>query len=245
VVLFVPITAGAGDAGETVKAASRLNLAVLLVGMTGGFGSAFTMLFAPGLTDYTLLAPFVGFLALTAAAFFIDRLVAGRRWWRVAAWTAVLVIAVVDHGVAIEPVMTNRADVAEEAQGIRDVMVALEQRLSAGSLVAQLPIQVEPHQQAKMHAFDQLKPYVLSRTLRWTFPATTAESQKWLEDLAAVEASDLIPRLRRDGVSAIVIDRLAYPDAGAALLGTIQKSLSTAEPVMPHNRYVALDIRQR
>ena len=245
VVLFIPSAAGPGDAGESLRAASRLNLAVLLVGMTGGFGSVFTALFAPQLTNYALLTPFVAFLALISISLFIDRLGTSLRWWRTGIWALVLVIGLTDHVVAIKPVMAARADVADESQGIRDVIVALEQRLPHGSLVAQVPVQAEPLQQGKMHAFDQLKPYVLSRTLRWTFPATTPEAQKWLEDMISVDPADLIARLRQDGVSAIVIDRLAYRDGGAALLATLAKSLSTTEPVMPHNRYVALDIRDR
>jgi hypothetical protein len=245
IVLFVPIAAAPDEEGEALKAASRLNLAVLLVGMTGALGSVFTAVLAPRLTNYTLLTPFVAFLAVMSVAIFIDRFLYGRPWWRVGIWVALFVFAAVDHGVAIEPVMATRADVAAESQGIRDVIVAFEQRLPAGALVAQLPVQAEPNQQHKMHAFDQLKPYVLSRTLRWTFPATTPERQKWLDDLAAVKPEDLVARLRQDGVSAVLIDRLAYPDDGAALLTEVGKSLSTTEPVMPHNRYVALDIRQR
>lgn len=245
VVLFIPVAAGPGDEGDTLKAASRLNLAVLVVGMTGGLGSVVTAVLVPQLTNYTLLTPFVAFLALLSLCIFVDRFTGGRPWWRIGAWMAVLVIAVFDHAVAIEPVMATRTIVAEESQGIRDVMVALEQRLPAGSLVAQLPIQAEPVQQNKMHAFDQLKPYVLSRSLRWTFPATSPTGQKWLDELATVAPGDVIARLRRDGVSAVVIDRLAYPDDAAGLLAEIEKSLPTVEPVMPHDRYVALDIRER
>ena len=246
IVLFVPSAGGTGESGESLRAASRLTLLVLLIATTGGFSAVISMLLAPTFTNYSMMVPFLAFFSLTAVTIWIDRLlIAHRQWVRVVAWTAILAFALCDHGAALDRVIVNRTDVASEAQSVRDLVFALEKTLPAGSRVVQLPIQPEPKQQLKMHAFDHLKPYVMSRTLSWSFPPTTVDQQRWLNERADLEPLALLDRLREDGVSAVVIDRLAYPNDAGELVAAIQNSLSTAEPDVTHNRYVAFDIRKR
>ena len=64
VVLFVPALAGAGTAGESARAASRLTLAMLIVAMTGGLSGVFGLLVTSILRDYSLFTAFLMFYAL-------------------------------------------------------------------------------------------------------------------------------------------------------------------------------------
>jgi hypothetical protein len=244
VIVFAPRLAGRDERGESLQGLSRLTLAALLIGMTAGLGAVFTLLVAPAFTDYTGLAAFIAFFAIAGFALIVDRLLGRRPLWCIATWTTVLVLGLCDHAVAIAPVLDRRGTAADNSQGIRDLVVVLERELPAGARVAQLPIQTSLQQQLHMHGFDPLKPFVMSRTLRWTYPPVTADDRRWLEEVSTLAPDHLVDRLRQDGISAVLIDKFAYPADAEGLLSVLQKSLSTTEPLVTHNRYVALDLRQ-
>ena len=95
-----------------------------------------------------------------------------------------------------------------------------------------------------MRPYDHFKPFVVSRTLRWSDPPVTAEQRRWQTEAAAVDPRDLPAFLKHQGFAAIVVDRFGFDDDGTAVLAALQTVPSAARPVALNTRYVALDIRE-
>jgi len=96
----------------------------------------------------------------------------------------------------------------------------------------------------KMRTYDNFKPWLFSRTLRWSSPDAYGEQAWWLADVTSVPASDMTAHFRREGFSAIVIDRNGFRDGGTAILDALQAGPQPARIMKQDARYVALDIRQ-
>ncbi len=246
-ILLVPTAAGTGDAGETVRGASRLTLAAIVLGTVGGLGTVFSLLVSPIIRDYTFITPFLAFFSLAALAFGIDRATRGARpWLRGAVWAGLLIIGVADQSVALKPLNDARPAIADEFRALRQFAGALEGVVPQGSMVFQLPLLPPPGhgRLERMGAYDHFKLFVASHRLRWSYPPVSAEQIRIQREAAAVDPRDLPSYLRRQGFSVIVVDRFGYHDDGTAVLAALQVVPSAARPVALDTRYVALDIRE-
>jgi phosphoglycerol transferase len=247
VVFFVPSVAGHGDAAETTRAASRLTVAGILFATVAGFASLVSLLISPAVNDLSGMTPFLMFFALTGLALAVDRITDGpaRRRWRGVAWTSVLVLGLLDQSVATIPVRGDRMRIHDEVKQLRAFVSGLEDALPAGAMVLQVPVRPETDVRGttRMRTFDNFKPWLISRTLRWSSPDGFGEHAGWLADVTGVPATDMPAHFRREGFSAIVVDRNGFRDGGAAVLDALQAGPQPARPVKQDARYVALDIR--
>jgi len=249
VVFFVPSGSGRGDAGATTRAASRLLVAGLLFGTLGGFGTIFSLLISSALDDFSGMTPFLAFFALAGLALAVDRVTETPPWhrWRGAAWTAVLVIGLLDQSVATIPLRATRLPIHAEVTQLRAFVDNLEGALRPGAIVLQLPPRAEMNVPVvrRMGIYDSFKPWLFSRSLRWSAPDGYGEHAGWQTAAMTLAAADMPAHFRREGFSAIVIDRHGFRDDGTAILGALQAGPQPAKLMMQDARYVALDIRDK
>jgi hypothetical protein len=244
--LFVPRFSQALRARDTLLAASRLTLAAVLLGTVGGFGSLFSLLVSPDIRAYNRISPFITFFSLTAVALLLDAMVTSRSR-RVAAALAIAVVGLADQRAAVVNLNAVHKDIAAEVTSLRTLVRSLESRLPADAMVFELPVRPYPTDDGveRMQPYDQLRPYLVSRTLRWSYPALSNQQARWHQAAALLTPQRLVPELASQGFAAILIDRYGYADNGAETLASLEDQPSDRPEVMGETpRYVAVDIRR-
>jgi phosphoglycerol transferase len=242
---MVPSIAGPDRAGETMRAASRFTFAALLLSTLGGFGSLINLLVVPDIQAYTRITPFIAFFALAAVALWTSRAMTGRRWIGGAVVAAIVAVGLLDQLVAVRPLNANRTAADLDFSRLRGFVAHLEQQLPAGAMVFQLPVRPFPLKVGiwRMGSYDHFAPYLVSRTLRWSYPALSETQVRWQDTALGLDPQKLPAYLAREGFAAILVDRYGYEDSGDALIAALQSAPGQA-PVAGHtDRYLALDVR--
>lgn len=242
--LLIPAAAGPPPHGETVRAASGLTLAAFLVATIGGLGTVVSLLIEPTILVFSRITPFLIFFSLAAVGVWVERASAGRRRGRLV-WVALAIFALLDQMVAIRPLHRGVAKTRIEYRQLQGMVETLERELPSGARVYQLPDRTDHLQRrvVRMQPNDDLKPSLVSRHLRWRYPARTAAETRDDKLRDALEPDALPERLAQDGFSAIVVDRLGYDDNGEAVLAALHATGRTAV-LAQTERYVALLVRK-
>lgn len=100
-------------------------------------------------------------------------------------------------------------------------MAVLEERLSKGAMVFQLPVHAFP-EAGEVHAmgdYDLFLPYLYSNNLRFSYGSMKGrEDSAWQARVAKLPINQMAQRLEAYGFSAILINRDAYPDEAVGII---------------------------
>jgi hypothetical protein len=229
--------------GPVVRSAGQLTLAGLLLSTVGGFGSLFNLLVSSDIRAYNRICPFIAFFALMAIAAAIDgALTRGRRSGFLLAGI-VLIVGVWDQAQALRPLAASRAKIEAEFQAVQQFVLAFEKAVPNGAMVLQLPftIYLNDSGHARMRPYDHFKPYIVSRDLRWSYPALSNRQFAWQEAASQLEPADLASLAAETGFAFILMDRYGYADGAAAVLTALKADPGT-KFLLEGDRYVAIDI---
>ena len=243
--LFLPGSALKLDPGRTLVSASQLTIAALLLSTVGGFGSLFALLVSPEIRAYNRICPFIAFFSLTAIVLAMDAAF-GKSGWRLAiAAGIVLMVGILDQSQAAIGLNANRDIVADEAHQLSRFVGQIERSLPARSMVFQLPFTTYLNDSGmeRMKPYDHLKPYLVSRTIHWSYPALSNDQVQWQQAAARLSPLQLAYQLAADGFAAIWVDRYGYPDNGASVVAAISSALKSGGVLAENARYTVLDIR--
>jgi hypothetical protein len=240
--LFMP-DAALPRAPTLLRSASRLALAALLLSTVGGFGSLFSLFVSPDIRAYNRMFPFIAFFSLLAVALATDSLFNTRRG-RTAAAVAVLAIGIGDQGHATGYFNVRYDTIAAEISSLGPFVHRLESALPNGAMVFQLPFRAYMNESdfGRMKRYDHFKPYLLSQTLRFSYPALSNEQVRWQQAAAGLDLGALTSKLAAEGFSAILVDRYGYEDDGAAVTAALLRTIGGNHVIAETDRYVALDI---
>jgi phosphoglycerol transferase len=228
----------------TLRTASQLTLAAVLLATVGGFGSLFSLLISPEIRAYNRICPFIEFFALLAIAFTNDRLCATPRRRLIAAG-ALLAVGLADQRSAAAGLNAEYAGVAAELPTLQTFVRAVEDRLPEHAMVLQLPFRTYMNDDgvARMKSYEHLKLYWVSHRVRWSYPALSNEQVRWQLALSRLDPLRLADQAAAEGFSAIAIDRYGYEDSGERITAAIAATLDTRDTIARTERYVAFDIR--
>ena len=244
--LVIPARRDPEHAGDPVPAAARLALVALLLATIGGFGSLWSLI-SPAIRGYNRIAPFIAFFALVAVAVWIDRRTR-TRWPRVraAAWAVLLVAGISDQLTPLRSLAAGAPGMARVWHELGAFMGDLEARLPPGAAIMQLPLRPYPGDPGvlKMGVYDHFLPYLVSRRLRWSYPALSYQQQKWQAQFERVPATEWPTFLSQAGFRAILIDRAAYRDGGRALADGLRAAPGAPVMIAENHRYFVLDLRR-
>ena len=244
-VWLVPTLASSWKEDEVVWAAARLTAVAVLIATVGGLGSVWSELVSPSLWFYTSVTPFVAWLALVAVALRFDAWPTTVAWRRATAWAVILLLGVSDQLVALRPLVAASTGTASAMSELQALVDQLEPRLPAGAMVLQLPIRPYPDDPgiAQLRPFDLFRPYLVSRSLRWSYPALSRAQVQQHDALEALPASAVPAWAARQGFAAILVDRRGYDDNGDAIVATLTGALNAGPALARTDRYLALDLR--
>ncbi len=212
---------------ELLRPLAVLTLLAVLLGTIGGFGSLLAYLLTPQIRTYARLNAFIGFFALFAIALLLDR-VARRspNGARVAA-AAVLGLGLLDQ--ATPAAVRDYAATKRTYQSDGAFVHQQEAQLPAGAAIFQLPFSPfpEPPDVHAMPAYAQLRPYLHSRTLRWSYPAMLGRGgDAWTRAVAQRDPPGMLAALSDADFAGILLDRRGYEDRGAALEAALRPLLA-------------------
>jgi phosphoglycerol transferase len=217
-----------------------LSVAGILFATTSGFGALFSLFVTPEIRAQNRVSIFLAFFSLIAVAFCLDALFRrarpGHRPWLRAACVLLLLAAVYDQTPAglVELPLRSAAD----TQNMRAFVSAIERQLPPGSMVLQLPFVAYPEMSLrKIDAYDPLRAYLFSSTLRWSFPTMRFRAgDAWLATLSSLPLPELLPEALAAGYRGLYIDRFGYDDGGAALEAQLRTALQSVPLESPDHR---------
>jgi len=242
VLFYMP---AAPQIASPVMGASRLTVAGLLLSTLGGFGSLFNLLVTPDIRAYNRVCPFIAFFALIAVAAAIDSVLSRRRRSGMALAGIVLTVGLWDQAHALHSLEPSKAGIQAEYRSLQAFVSRLEDIAPDGAMVLQLPFTIYLNDggqgHARMRPYDHFKPYLVSRDLKWSYPALSNAQFAWQEGASQLEPVDLASLAATEGFRIILVDRYGYAD-GATALTTALKSIPGVRILAESERYAAIDI---
>ncbi len=171
-VLFCAI--GRGVDTELLSALAVLTFSALLLGTMGGLGVVFSYLVNPQMRAYNRISIYIAFFSLFGVALLLD---AVKRWVGDGTWARylwyVLLGATLGLGIldqtshTFAPSYESLKSRFEEQQ---DFVSQVESSVPPGSMIFEIPNEAFPEVKpiGEMRAYDELRGYLHSRSLRWS-----------------------------------------------------------------------------
>lgn len=229
-----------------------LNCAAVLVGTAGGFGTVFAYTISPQIRAYSRISIYIAFLSIFLVVLGLEAIRKRMETGKLGkALFKELILFLLVIGIAdqtspsfVPNYEDNQRDDANDAAFVSKI----EDRLSAGAMVFQLPYVPFPENPPvyAMTDYDHLRGYLHSRGLRWSYGAMKGSAtDAWQKETASKDAKALIGALREAGFSGLYLDRLGYPDRAREIVGQIGRLLGQEPLVSRDARLVFFALKDR
>lgn len=214
--LFRPV-----KASDHEDSLSFMNLAALLLGLSGGFGLVVAYFFIEEIRAYNRISLFIAFISLTlfflAASRFAERLkhanilTGSHRQKLLPMIFCGLALGSITLDVSRHPRLD--ATIPQRYHQDRAFLAALEERLPKDSRIFQLPYMAFP-ENGPLNAirdYDFLKPYLLSNHFAWSSGGMKGRSAgEWSRYTTSLSTPRLLEQAAFVGFSGILVDRYGY-----------------------------------
>lgn len=217
-------------------------IAVVLVAGVGGFGSLFNVFVIHEFRAYDRISPFVALFCLAAVAITLDAfLLAKKRYWQLLACGSLLILGAFDQ-ISLTA-FGNREHEKQRFYEDQFFIKQLESRLPAGTMVFQLPYEdfVYGFHRERMLPGDQMRPYLHSKTLRWSWGAMSRRNDNWTKVTSELPLNQFVERITFAGFGGILIDRYGYKNS--ELEQSVLSFLGPTNKVDFGKRWVFFDLR--
>jgi phosphoglycerol transferase len=201
-------------ADARLRLLSGFVIALVLIAEVGGFGSLFNVFVVHQFRTYNRVSPFIALFSLATVAIILDALLPWRKWYSQGLICGCLII----FGAFDQTPVVLFSNWENEKQQFYDdqfFIRQLESRLPAGAMVFQLPHTdlLSGAVPERMLPEDQLRPYLHSKTLRWSFGAMGDRNHKWAQITAELPLHEFIEHIIFAGFGGLLIDRYGYKDS--------------------------------
>ena len=229
-----------GDA--RLQILSGFVVACVLIAGAGGFGSLFNVFVVHEFRAYNRISPFVALFSLAAVAITFDGFLSGKKPYS----QGLLCCSLLIFGAFDQISLAAFGDREHERRRFYEdqfFIRQLESRVPAGTMVFQLPYEDFLHggRRERMLPGDQMRPYLHSKTLRWSWGAMSGRNHSWTQVTAELPLDQLIERISFAGFGGLLIDRYGYKDSEIE-----QSALSYLGPASKFDlggRWVFFDLR--
>ncbi|MEJ7764305.1 MAG: hypothetical protein WKF86_02310, partial [Acidimicrobiales bacterium] len=247
-ILGSPHRRSKGGAPAEERSAAFSVVLALMWATTGGISALVSFTISPQLRAWSRMSVFLAFFGLVGTLGLADRL---RRRLPASTGRAVVpcilamlfVVAALDQ---TSPRYTPDGDaIGREYTSDADFVRGIEDRMPEDSAILQLPYVAYPEVPPthRLGAYDELRPYLHSRRLRWSFGAMKGRPQDWHAALTDVPLRSLLAGAVAGGMSGLVVDRFGYADGAAALESELGGVLGAPAAVSANGRMAFWDLR--
>lgn len=245
---FITVVRGSWRVGGAAFLhACAATVIVLLFATTAGFSSVLSYTLTPQLHAWNRLSVLVGFFSLLAVGFLLDRL---RRRLRATAFSFVfpiVLVVVVTLGVLdqtssafVPPYKEIHRSFVSDARFVQTI----ERRLPSGAAIYQLPYVPFPESEVPgPNDYVELKEYLHSQSLRWSYGAMKGRTSDWNATLSALPLRLVLPVVAASGFEGLTIDRSSYSDNGQAAKTQVEHRLRLRPLVSADGRLLFYDLR--
>jgi hypothetical protein len=251
------------DDGAVFDALALLSIAAVLLGTVGGLGALFNYLVYPQIRSYNRISIFIAFFSLFALALLLDRLrqlmsktAAGGYGWYVVL-VIVLIVGILDQ--TSPSFAPDYDELAKRFWSDQRFVSQVESRLPAEAMVFEFPNVGFPEMlpTGNMHTYDELIPYLHSRSIRWSAGAMRGRPQSlWPAShrlniyqvrtesgpYAQQVSFQAIQNLVLAGFRGIVIDREGFVDVDDQIVSELKAILGETSLESDGKRYVFFDL---
>jgi hypothetical protein len=216
---------------------AALTLAAVLVGTTGGLATLLAVVW-PQIRAWNRLSIFIAFFALLAVGLLLESLRPRLPALGFGALLAgLLVLGALDQTSPF--FIPPHAGLAADYRADQSWYRSMEGQLAEGASVVQVPHEPFPEPPlGPRPIYEPAKGYLHTSDLRWSWGAMRGRPEDWSALYATRPAAELVPAAREAGFEAIVVDKLAYPDAGVATESDLRRVLGTEPERGPEGRYL-------
>lgn len=202
-----------GPASEVMEPLGAMNLAALMVGVFGGFGSLFAFFVSPEIRAYNRVSVYIAFFSLFASVMLLDRFAFKRRWAQLPFVTA-LIAAVLVVGVLVDQTSPSMAidfgTLSAAYRSDNDFVTQVEVSVAPGSMIFQLPYIPFPENPpvGEMSDYEHFKAYIHSDSLRWSYGAMRGrETDLWQRQVSALPAAEFVQQIKARGFAGVWVNR--------------------------------------
>jgi hypothetical protein len=236
VVLLAVVGAWSGVIAR-YRGIAALTLAAVLVGTTGGLSTLLAVVW-PQIRAWNRLSIFIAFFALLAVGLLLESLRPRLPALGFGALLAgLLVLGALDQTSSF--FIPPHAGLAADYRADQSWYRSLEGRLPDRASLVQLPHEPFPEPPlGPRPIYEPGKAFLHSSDLRWSFGAMRGRSDDWSGRYATRPAAELVPAAREAGFAGISVDRLGYPDGGAAAEADLRTVLGAGPERSPDGRYL-------
>jgi hypothetical protein len=230
------------------KRLAALTLIAVALTTSGGISTLVALELTTQIRAWARISIFISFFALLAVALLLTL---GWRWahrrgWRIPAAVALvgllgLVVVEQTSSFFIPPYETIKSSYIAD----QTFVSSIEASLPTGAAIYMLPYRQYPEAGSREKAvdYDNLKPYLHSDQLRFSYGGMKGREAGWETYVYGRPPADALPLVYLAGFSAVWVDRYAYSDGGSAVEQAI-RSVTQAEPtVSADGRISVFDIR--
>lgn len=224
---------------------SVLNLAAVLLGTMGGFGSLVAFFAVPQVRAYTRISIFIAFLVFLAFALWLDE--AKRRWAQTETRRTLFYVgSALLCGVALlDQVSPNfkpeHQKIFNEFHIDEDFVRQIEANVPSGAMIFQLPVMSFPENPKvnRMNDYDLLRGYLHSQNLRWSYGTIKGrENDVWLRQVASKPVPEMLETLAWAGFKGLYLDRFGYSDGGEKIENEIKAVIGAPKLGSANNRMI-------
>lgn len=226
---------------SSTRFAAIIAICVLLLGISSGLGTLFAYFIAPSIRAFNRILPFLAFLALVGGAWALQSLTRRRDSNRLhGVLLSVLGAVFIFDAVPMSP-FSSRASAIAEYDEARNYFGKVEDRLGDSAAVFQLPVIWYPEHPPinRMTDYDNLKPFLLTNTLRFSSGAgRDRKGYAWGRLVEQQSSAEMVALTHAKGFAAILVDGFAFaPEDLRKITDALANALPEPPLVSPNQRW--------
>lgn len=201
---------------------SELNLMMVLLGTSSGFGTMFAFLISPMLRAYTRISIFICYVCILAFALaadsFYQKCMQNKKQKRIAYAFAggVTLFALFGIWEGFPTIYVfDDEEIVVEYSSDRDFVAQIEGMVEEGAKIYQLPYHLYPEGgfEYQMMDYDLYTGFIHSDTLKWSYASVKGRAgDEWNYNISQLPLADMVAQLKQEDFSGIYIDRRAYEE---------------------------------
>lgn len=225
-----------------LKKIAKLNIASILIGTIGGFGTLFAYMISPSIRGYNRISVFIFALSLICIAFILDRV-----FKKIPYLLSIVLIA----AIGVFGIWDQTSDYFRFSPPVssytqyKNFFSSLEKQVG-DSAVYQLPVVDFPDIASynRMGEYEQLRGYLFTDNTKWSYGNTFGRFENaWLQNRSYQYSQEkFINEIAIVGYKYIYLNRKGFSDNGNQMIDSISKILGSPILESDNHELVLFDI---